>query len=88
MVMDPDRPAGRRKSQADRSTNPSGRASHKHRLFLVHLVDLVCLVHLVDLVYFVCLVIGLQKPNKLNKQEKPNNDPIMGGISYEGKPAG
>ena len=32
MVMYPDRPAGRRKGQADRSTNPSGRTGHKHRM--------------------------------------------------------
>jgi hypothetical protein len=30
--MYPDRPAGRRKGQADRSTNPSGRTGHKHRM--------------------------------------------------------
>jgi hypothetical protein len=56
MVMYSDRPASRRKGQADRSTNPSGRTGHKHRMFLVDLVHLVCLVHLVGLVYLVCLV--------------------------------
>jgi hypothetical protein len=61
--MYPDRPAGRRKGQADRSTNPSGRTGHKHRMslvYLVHLVYLVCFVHLV----------GLVQPNK---RDKPNN---------------
>src|SRR5215470_5316010 len=78
MVMDSDRPAGRRKSQADRPTNPSGRAGHKHRMSLVDLVHLVCLVYLVSLVHLV----GPVQPNKRNKQDKPHNDPIMGGMSW------
>jgi hypothetical protein len=49
--MYPDRPAGRRKGQADRSTNPSGRTGHKHRMSLVYLVHLV---------YLVCLVVTTQ----------------------------
>ena len=56
MVMDSDRPAGRRKGQADCATDPSGRTGHQHRLslvYLVHLVYLVCLVDLVCLVYLV-----------------------------------
>ena len=69
MVMYSDRPAGRRKGQADRSTNPSGRAGHKHRMSLVHLVALVYLVCLVYLVHLVSFV----QPDKPNKQDKPNN---------------
>jgi hypothetical protein len=92
MVMDPDRPTGRCKGQADRSPNPSGCTGHKHRMFLVDLVHLVCLVHLVGLVCFVCLVdlvhlVSFVQPNKQDKPNKPNNGPIMGGISHEGKPA-
>lgn len=33
MVMYPDRPASRRKGQADRTTDPSGRTGHKHHMF-------------------------------------------------------
>src|SRR4029077_10456684 len=78
MVMDSDRTGGRCKGQTDRSTNPSGRTSHQHRTFWVHLVCLVDLVHLV----------GLVQPNKRDKPDKQNTGPIMGGISWEGKPAG
>jgi hypothetical protein len=56
-------------------------------MFLVDLVHLVCLVHLVGLDISFVLLLDSKKPNKLNKQEKPNNDPIMGGISHEGKSA-
>ena len=66
MIVDSDRPAVRRKSQANRSTNPSGRAGHQHRMFLVDLVHLVCLV---DLVHLVCLV----QPNKQDKPNKPKH---------------
>ena len=71
MVMYPDRPAGRRKGQADRSTNPSGRTGHKHRMSLVHLVHLVALVYLVCLVYLVYLVY-LVKQDKPDRPDRPN----------------
>jgi len=67
MVMYPDRPASRRKGQADRTTNPSGRAGHKHRMSLVHLVHLVYLVCLVYLVYLVYLV----KQDKPDRPDRP-----------------
>ena len=82
VVMHPDRPASRRKGQADRSTNPSRCTGHKYRMSLVHLVHLVCLV---DLVYLV----GLVQPNK---RDKPNNT-LLTAVDYgweimaEGKPA-
>ena len=68
MVMYPDRPAGRRKGQANRSTNPSGRTGYKDR------ISLVCLVHLV---YLVCLVLSLSadarfEPDKPDKRDKPD----------------
>jgi hypothetical protein len=76
MVMYPDRPAGRRKGQADRSTNPSGRTGHKHRMSLVYLVHLVSLVYLVSLVFLIHLV-SFAQPDKPNKQDKPIN-----GLDY------
>ena len=75
MVMDPDRPASRRKGQADCTTNPSGCAGHKHRISLVRLVHLVDLVCLVDLVHLV----GLVRPNKQDKPNKPD-EPNTGGL--------
>jgi hypothetical protein len=76
MVMDANRPAGEGKSHADGSANAPGCAGHKHRMFLVYLV------HLVSLVALVCFV----QPNKRDKPNKPDNDPIMGGMKDEGKP--
>jgi hypothetical protein len=86
MVMDPDRPAGRRKGQADRTTDPPGRTGHKHRISLVCLVHLVALIYLVCLVYLVYLVY-LVKQDKPDRPDRPNRPVIMGGISHEGKPA-
>ena len=49
---------------------------------LVHLVYLVCSVTLACLVYLV----EPDEPNQPDEPIKPNNDPIMGGITDEGKP--
>jgi hypothetical protein len=32
-------------------------------------------------------LVSFVQPNKQDKPNKPNNNPIMGGISCEGKPA-
>jgi hypothetical protein len=78
MVMDPHRPTSCGKGETDRSTDPSGRTGHKHRMSLVYLVHRVSLIYLVCLVYLVHLVY-------LVKQDRPDrrNRPVDYGLDIE-----